>query len=307
MLRELSAGARHQGVVAVARAIERAVTLDDVLADVRSDTLLLVLDQVTDPRNLGACLRVADAAAVDAVVVPRDRSAGLTPAAIKAASGAAESVPLIEVTNLSRTLDDIAAAGIRAIGAAGEADQSLFELQLDGPVAWVVGAEGAGLRRLTREHCAALARIPLQGTVESLNVSVATGICLFETVRQRIAHRAAARDLIGALRGEQHVQHDRGGLWHAVPDLLRPQPAALGRARHAVADARHHFRADPADRRRRRAPGAGPTQAPVPALARWIPRLQLPLQALLLVASDANRTGPARCRTCWFSPSRSAP
>ena len=154
---------------------------------------MLVLDQVTDPRNLGACLRVADAAAVDAVVVPRDRSAGLTPAAIKAASGAAESVPLVEVTNLSRTLDEIAAAGVRAIGAAGEADQSLFELQLVGPVAWVVGAEGAGLRRLTREHCAALARIPLQGTVESLNVSVATGICLFETLRQRYAHRAAVR------------------------------------------------------------------------------------------------------------------
>ncbi len=193
VLREMSAGAPHQGVVAVARAIERAVTLDDVLADVRPETLLLVLDQVTDPRNLGACLRVADAAAVDAVVVPRDRSAGLTPAAIKAASGAAESVPLVEVTNLSRTLDEIAAAGVRAIGAAGEADQSLFELQLVGPVAWVVGAEGAGLRRLTREHCAALARIPLQGTVESLNVSVATGICLFETLRQRHAHRAAVR------------------------------------------------------------------------------------------------------------------
>jgi len=119
--------------------------------------------------------------------VPRDRSAGMTPAALKAAAGAAESVPLIEVTNLARALEAIEEAGIRAIGAAGEADQSVYELDLTGPVAWVLGAEGAGLRRLTRERCAQLARIPLRGTVESLNVSVATGICLFETVRQRLA------------------------------------------------------------------------------------------------------------------------
>jgi 23S rRNA (guanosine2251-2'-O)-methyltransferase len=124
--------------------------------------------------------------------VPRDRSAGLTPAALKAASGAAESVPLIEVTNLARTLDAINDAGLQTIGAAGEAETSLFELKLGGPVAWVLGAEGGGLRRLTRERCSTLARIPLQGHVESLNVSVATGVCLFETVRQRLALGGAA-------------------------------------------------------------------------------------------------------------------
>jgi len=191
-LRELSDGAPHQGVVAVAAAIDRALTLDDALAATHASTLLLVLDGVTDPRNLGACLRVADAAAVNAVVVPRDRSAGLTPAALKAASGAAESVPLIEVTNLARTLDAINDAGLQTIGAAGEAESSLFDLKLGGPVAWVLGAEGEGLRRLTRERCSTLVRIPLQGRVESLNVSVAAGICLFETVRQRIALSAAA-------------------------------------------------------------------------------------------------------------------
>lgn len=186
-LRALCGEAPHQGVVAVAADIEQVLTLDDVLEALRPDTLLLLLDSVTDPRNLGACLRVADAAGVDAVIVPRDRSAGMTPAALKAAAGAAESVPLIEVTNLARALEAIDEAGICAIGAAGEADQSVFELDLTGPVAWVLGAEGAGLRRLTRERCAQLARIPLRGTVESLNVSVATGICLFETVRQRLA------------------------------------------------------------------------------------------------------------------------
>jgi 23S rRNA (guanosine2251-2'-O)-methyltransferase len=186
-LRALCGEAPHQGVVAVAADIAQVLTLEDVLEAQRPDTLLLLLDSVTDPRNLGACLRVADAAGVDAVIAPRDRSAGMTPAALKAAAGAAESVPLIEVTNLARALEAIDEAGIRAIGAAGEAEQSVYELDLTGPVAWVLGAEGAGLRRLTRERCAELARIPLRGTVESLNVSVATGICLFETVRQRLA------------------------------------------------------------------------------------------------------------------------
>jgi 23S rRNA (guanosine2251-2'-O)-methyltransferase len=185
-LRALCGEAPHQGVVAVAADIAQVLSLDDVLAAVRPDTLILALDGVTDPRNLGACLRVADAAGVDAVIVPRDRSAGMTPAALKAAAGAAESVPLIEVTNLARALEAIADAGIRTIGAAGEASESLFDIDLSGPVAWVLGAEGEGLRRLTRERCDRLARIPLQGRVESLNVSVATGICLFETVRQRL-------------------------------------------------------------------------------------------------------------------------
>lgn len=191
-LRALCGEAPHQGVVALAADIEQVLTLEDVLAALRSDTLLLVLDSVTDPRNLGACLRVADAAGVDAVIVPRDRSAGMTPAALKAAAGAAESVPLVAVTNLARALDAVNEAGVRTVGAAGEAGQSLYELDLRGPVAWVLGAEGSGLRRLTRERCEALARIPLHGQVESLNVSVATGICLFETLRQRSAAGNAA-------------------------------------------------------------------------------------------------------------------
>lgn len=192
-LRGLAGDAPHQGVVAIAAEIQQLLSLDELLAAVRPETLLLVLDGVTDPRNLGACLRVADAAGVDAVVVPRDRSAGMTPAAIKAAAGAAESVALIDVTNLARALEAIAEAGVRTVGAAGEAEASLFELELRGPTAWVLGAEGSGLRRLTRERCDLLARIPLRGTVESLNVSVAAGICLFETVRQRIAARASVQ------------------------------------------------------------------------------------------------------------------
>lgn len=186
-LRGMAGEAPHQGVVAVAEPLDQVLSFEDVLNDVRADTLLLLLDGVTDPRNLGACLRVADAAGVQAVVVPRDRSAGLTPAALKAAAGAAEAVPLIDVTNLARAMDDLRDAGVRLIGAAGEADSSLFELDLTGPLAWVLGAEGAGLRRLTRERCDALARIPIIGHVESLNVSVATGICLYEAVRQRLA------------------------------------------------------------------------------------------------------------------------
>jgi 23S rRNA (guanosine2251-2'-O)-methyltransferase len=186
-LRGLAGEATHQGVVALAAELEQAVTLDDVLNRVNADTLLLLLDGVTDPRNLGACLRVADAAGVNAVLVPRDRSAGLTPSALKAAAGAAETVPLIAVTNLARTMDDVRDADVRVVGAAGEAGQSLYELDLTGPLAWVLGAEDSGLRRLTRERCDVLARIPLAGHVESLNVSVATGICLFESKRQRSA------------------------------------------------------------------------------------------------------------------------
>jgi len=186
-LRGMAGETPHQGVVAVAAHIDQALSLDDVLNDVRADTLLLLLDGVTDPRNLGACLRVADAAGAQAVIVPRDRSVGLTPAALKAAAGAAEAVPLIDVTNLARAMDDLRDAGVRLIGAAGEAERSLYELDLTGALAWVLGAEGTGLRRLTRERCDVLARIPIIGQVESLNVSVATGICLYEAVRQRRA------------------------------------------------------------------------------------------------------------------------
>ncbi len=189
-LRGLAGEAPHQGVVALAAELEQAVSLDDVLNQVDASTLLLLLDGVTDPRNLGACLRVAEAAGVSAVIVPRDRSAGLTPSALKAAAGAAETVPLIAVTNLARAMDDLRDADVRRVGAASEAKQSLYQLDLTGPLAWVLGAENSGLRRLTRERCDVLARIPLAGHVESLNVSVATGICLFESKRQRAASNA---------------------------------------------------------------------------------------------------------------------
>lgn len=181
----------HQGVVAVCEApaaLHR--TLDDVLADVDAGSLLLLLDGVTDPRNLGACLRTANAAGAGAVIVPRDRSASMTPVVAKAAAGAAESTPLVTVTNLARAMEEVKAAGIWIAGAAGEADRSLYDHDLTGPIAWVLGAEGEGLRRLTRDKCDWLVRIPLAGQVESLNVSVATGICLFETVRQRRARAA---------------------------------------------------------------------------------------------------------------------
>lgn len=184
-LRSLAGEAPHQGVVALAAQLEQAVSLDDVLNHVEANTLLLLLDGVTDPRNLGACLRVADAAGVNAVIIPRDRSAALTPSALKAAAGAAETVPLIPVINLARAMDDLREVGVRLIGAVGEVEQSLYEVDLTGPLAWALGAEDEGLRRLTRERCDTLARIPLAGHVESLNVSVATGICLFESMRQR--------------------------------------------------------------------------------------------------------------------------
>jgi 23S rRNA (guanosine2251-2'-O)-methyltransferase len=186
-LRGLAGEVQHQGVVALAADIEQAISLDDVLRDVGPATFLLLLDGVTDPRNLGACLRVADAAGVQAVVVPRDRSAGLTPAALKAAAGAVETVPLLPVTNLARAMDEMRDAGVRLVGAAGEAPQPLFDIDLTGPLAWALGAEGTGLRRLTRERCDVLACIPILGRVESLNVSVAAGICLYESVRQRRA------------------------------------------------------------------------------------------------------------------------
>jgi len=145
---------------------------------------LLVLDQVEDPRNLGACLRTADAAGIDAVVVPKDRSASLTPAAAKAAAGAAETVPVVQVTNLARTLKWLQSAGVWVVGAAGEAPRTLFETKLAPPLAIVLGSEGQGLRRLTRETCDELFAIPMCGAVESLNVSVAAGVVLFEWLRQ---------------------------------------------------------------------------------------------------------------------------
>ncbi|SMB27132.1 23S rRNA (Gm2251)-methyltransferase [Sterolibacterium denitrificans] len=177
--------ARHQGVVALVTGAQRVLKLDDVLDTLSEPPLLLVLDGVQDPHNLGACLRVADAAGVHALIAPKDRACGLNATAVKVASGAAETVPYITVTNLARTLRELQERDILTVGAAGEADTDLYVIDQRGPLAWVLGAEGAGLRRLTRETCDQLARIPMLGSVESLNVSVASGICLFEARRQR--------------------------------------------------------------------------------------------------------------------------
>lgn len=177
-LAALAGHAAHQGVVAVVDAQRPHVTLDDVLSDLVEPALLLVLDGVTDPHNLGACLRSADAFGAQAVIVPKDRAVGVNATAAKAASGAAETVPVIAVTNLARTLRELKAQGVWLLGAAQDGE-SLFDADVSGPVAWVVGAEGQGLRRLTRESCDRLIGIPMQGAVESLNVSVVAGICLY--------------------------------------------------------------------------------------------------------------------------------
>lgn len=180
-------GCRHQGVVARIRQVRTGgdKELLELLAGLKSPPLLLVLDGVQDPHNLGACLRSADAAGAHAVVIPRDRAAGLTAIARKVASGAAETVPLFQVANLARTLAELKQAGVWIAGLTGEAQQPIYDLDLSGPLALVLGAEGRGLRRLTRESCDWLVRIPMHGTVESLNVSVAAGVCLFEVSRQR--------------------------------------------------------------------------------------------------------------------------
>jgi 23S rRNA (guanosine2251-2'-O)-methyltransferase len=185
--------ARHQGVVARCRAVTvwQEDDLDPLLDGLSVPPLLLVLDGVQDPHNLGACLRSADAAGVHAVIAPRDRAVGLTPVVRKVASGAAETVPFIQVTNLARTLRMLKDKGLWTVGADAEGDGDVFSADLRGPTVLVMGAEGQGMRRLTREHCDLLVRIPMQGTVESLNVSVATGICLFEAVRQRLTTRRA--------------------------------------------------------------------------------------------------------------------
>ncbi len=179
---------RHQGVAARVRGVAEYNEhfLEQLLVGLQESALLLVLDGVTDPHNLGACLRSADAAGVHAVIAPRDRACGLTPVVRKVASGAAESVPFVQVTNLARTLKGLRDAGVWVIGTAlEEASASLFQTRLIGPVALVLGAEGKGLRRLTRDSCDELIFIPMVGTVQSLNVSVATGVCLFEALRQR--------------------------------------------------------------------------------------------------------------------------
>ncbi len=187
-LDEMSPDVRHQGVVAQVRAPSSLGEnqLYSLLDGAGHPVLLLVLDCVTDPHNLGACSRSADGAGVDAVIAPKDKSAGLTPVACKVASGAAETVPYVQVTNLARTLDKLKNDyNIWLVGTAGEAQTSLYDTNLKTNLAIVMGAEGKGMRRLTRESCDELVRLPMRGSVESLNVSVATGICLFEAVRQR--------------------------------------------------------------------------------------------------------------------------
>ena len=177
----------HQGVLAEAKPLPILgdKELFKLMDEVTQAPLLLVLDGVTDPHNLGACLRTADAAGVAAVIAPRDKSAPLNATAIKVACGAADAVPYFQVTNLSRTLNQLQERGVWVVGTAGEAQGSIYQTDLTGPLALVMGAEGKGMRRLTREQCDLLIKIPMAGEVSSLNVSVATGVTLFEIVRQR--------------------------------------------------------------------------------------------------------------------------
>lgn len=183
---ELS-GARHQGVLVLTTAapVLKENDLDDLLDSLSVAPLLLVLDGVTDPHNIGACLRTCDAAGAHGLIVPKDKSGSLTPTAVKIASGASETVPFFAVTNLARTLDALKERGIWVYGTAGEASTEVYQMNLTGPMALVMGAEGDGMRRLTRERCDGLIHIPMAGTVSSLNVSVAAGVTLFEAVRQR--------------------------------------------------------------------------------------------------------------------------
>jgi len=185
-LDSMTGKARHQGVVAMIDANQNFVTLDDVLENLSEPPLLLILDGVTDPHNLGACLRVADAMGAHAVIAPKDRSATLNATVSKVACGAAEVVPYITVTNLARTLRDLKDAGVWIAGTDMEGSTDLYHFDGSGPLAWVMGAEGEGMRRLTREHCDVLVSIPMFGTVESLNVSVSAGMVLSESRRQRV-------------------------------------------------------------------------------------------------------------------------
>lgn len=176
---------RHQGVVAFAEADFAPVSLEDLLDDITGPAMLLVLDGVTDPRNLGACLRAADGAGAHGVIAPKDHACTLTDVAVQTASGAAESVPYVMVTNLARAMDTMNEADIWTVGTTDDAEQTLFDADIPQSVAWVLGAEGKGLRRLTRERCDELVQIPMGGAVSSLNVSVAAGIALYDTVRRR--------------------------------------------------------------------------------------------------------------------------
>jgi 23S rRNA (guanosine2251-2'-O)-methyltransferase len=177
-------GGRHQGVVARVEVKSLSHSIDEIVENV-AKPLLLVLDGVTDPHNLGACLRVANAAGANAVIAPKDRAAGISPAVSKVASGAAEVTPYVMVTNLARTLAELKERNIWIVGADERAEKTLYQADLPESIAWVLGAEGEGMRRLTRESCDLLVRIPMSGEVESLNVSVSAGVCLFESIRRR--------------------------------------------------------------------------------------------------------------------------
>ncbi len=178
---------RHQGVVAKAGELSLARNLDELLDAIDGPPLILILDGITDPHNLGACLRVADGAGAHAVIAPKDRAVGLNATAAKVASGAAESVPYITVTNLARTLRELKERDIVLIGTTDDAEKSLYEADFTGGAALVMGSEGEGMRRLTRDTCDVLVSVPMFGAVESLNVSVTSGVCLYEARRQRIA------------------------------------------------------------------------------------------------------------------------
>ncbi|WOP16738.1 23S rRNA (guanosine(2251)-2'-O)-methyltransferase RlmB [Ottowia sp. SB7-C50] len=185
---KLTGSAGHQGVAARVQAVEGVRTLDELLDDLQEAgtvPLLLVLDGVTDPHNLGACLRVADGAGAHAVIAPKDHAAGINATVAKVASGAAETVPYFMVTNLARTLNELKERSIWVTGTSDDADRTLYDVDFKGPTALVLGAEGPGMRQLTRKTCDQLVRIPMMGAVESLNVSVASGVCLYEARRQR--------------------------------------------------------------------------------------------------------------------------
>ena len=184
-LEGLARGQRHQGVVAMADSLELAMDIDEVLDDAQEPAFLLILDGVTDPHNLGACLRTADGAGVQAVVAPRDRAVGLNSTVQRVATGAADTVPYLTVTNLARTLRALKDRGVWVVGTDDEAEKTIHDVDATQPIAWVLGAEGEGMRRLTRETCDELVHIPMKGSIESLNVSVASAVCLYETVRQR--------------------------------------------------------------------------------------------------------------------------
>ncbi|MDH5355764.1 MAG: 23S rRNA (guanosine(2251)-2'-O)-methyltransferase RlmB [Gammaproteobacteria bacterium] len=189
-LSKLAGSDKHQGCVLHIRIVAgQQKSLEQCLAELSQDSLFLVLDGVQDPHNLGACLRSADATGVDAVIIPKDRSASLNATVRKVAAGGAESVALIEVTNLARGLKMLKEAGVWIYGTSGEAESSLYDYDYKGPTALVMGSEGEGLRRLTAEACDHLIKLPMKGVVESLNVSVATGVCLYEVLRSRMACR----------------------------------------------------------------------------------------------------------------------